>query len=84
MIASFAAAEPSVNWESMGHFKISDPAFLQVTNFHDSDPFLLVSSFSGSPIGKGKIYVVPEIQERVINNTVYNLKETTLKTGVSL
>jgi hypothetical protein len=55
-----------------------------VTEFHDSDPFLLVSSFSGSPVGKGKVYVVPEITERVTGNTVSSLKEHTLKTGISL
>jgi len=55
-----------------------------VTEFHDSDPFLLVSTFTGSPIGKGHVYVVPEIKEAVINNTVSKLKEQKLDTGISL
>jgi hypothetical protein len=84
MIASLAAAEADVDWTSMGQFKISNPAFLQVTQYHDSDPFLLVSSFSGSPIGKGKLYVIPEITEGVSNDTVDKLKEHQLETGLSL
>ena len=37
MIAGMAAAEPDVSWDSIGEFKMSKPAFLDITSFHNSD-----------------------------------------------
>merc|ERR1719183_1945266 len=84
MIAGLAAAVPDVDWESMGKFSIKNPAFVDITSFSDSDPFFLVSSFSGAPWGGGKVMVVPEITEHITGNDVKKMKEHNLNVGVDM
>ena len=59
MLAALTTAEADVAWESMGHFKLSHAAFPTISQYKDSEKFLLCSSFKA--IGDGGIYVVPEI-----------------------
>jgi hypothetical protein len=66
-------AESDVTWTSVGQFNLKHPAFPSITSFHDSDPFLLVSTFSGSPVGKGKVYIVPDVEDAVKNDTIADL-----------
>ena len=79
LVLATAQAVSDVAWTSMGHFKIKDPAFLSVTKFHDSDEFLLVSSFSA--FGNGSLYVVKDIKEAISTPNVAGMKDSKLKQG---
>merc|ERR1712166_24337 len=78
-IAAVAAATCDVAFKSMGKWKMKNPAFPSLTSFADSDPFLLVSSFTGSPIGNGSIWITPGVKDAVTNNTVSKLKAQKIK-----
>jgi hypothetical protein len=65
-----AAATTDVAFKSLGKFKLTNPAFPSLTKFEDSDPFLLVSSFTGNPLGKGAIWITPGVKDAVTTNTV--------------
>ena len=84
LIAGMSAATPDVAWESMGYFKMSNPAFVEITSFHNSDPFFLCSSFSAGPLGSGKVYVIPDITTHIKDNAVSNMKAKKIKVGESL
>ena len=78
LITTLAFADPDVAWESLGQFKITNPAFLTVTKFQNSNPFLLTSSFAA--IGAGHIWVVPDVTEAITNGDVSSLKPVKLET----
>merc|ERR1719454_1170000 len=80
MVATLAAAEPDVAWTSLGSFSMNHPAFPTISEFSNSDPFLLCSSFSGAPTGKGHVWVVPNVTEAVVAGDVSHLKEVQLDT----
>jgi hypothetical protein len=65
MLAAFATAVSDVAWDSLGHFKIHNPAYLTMSRFHKSDPFLLTSSFQS--VGNGGIYVVPGVKDAIVS-----------------
>ena len=79
LLSASVSAIADVTWESMGKFNLDKAAFLSVSQFDQVEPFLLVSSFTGSPIGNGHVYVVPSIKEAITNNTVSHLKQHKLK-----
>ena len=58
---------------------MTNPAFPSLTKFDDSDEFLLVSSFTGNPLGNGAIWVTPGVKGAVKNNTVSKLKSVKVK-----
>ena len=72
-IAALATAEADVQWESLGHFKVSNAAFPTISQYKDSEKFLLCSSFKA--IGTGNIYIVPDITEAVQSGDVSDLKQ---------
>jgi len=78
MLAALTTAEADVAWESMGHFKLSHAAFPTISQYKDSEKFLLCSSFKA--IGNGGIYVVPDITAAVQAGDVSDLKEHKLHT----
>jgi len=79
MLGALVSAETDVAWESMGKFKLDNAAFPSIGQYSDSDPFLLCSSFTGSPIGHGHLYVVDGIKDAIVNDTVSKLKAKKLK-----
>ena len=78
LLATLSVASPDVAWESLGHFKMSHPAFPAVSQFKNSDPFLLCSSFKA--MGSGKVWVVPNVADAVKTGDVSGLAEFELKT----
>jgi hypothetical protein len=80
LLAGFATATADVSWESLGHFKMTNPAFPTISQYGDSEPFLLCSSFSGSPTGKGHVWVVADVAAAVTEGDVSHLKQVKLDT----
>jgi len=78
MIAAVALAAPDVAWESIGHFKLNKAAFPNISQFGDSEKFLLCSSFKA--FGSGSVYVVPDITEAVQAGDVSTLEPVKLDT----
>ena len=71
LLAATATATADVAWESLGHFKLSNAAFPTVSEFADSDKFLLCSSFGA--LSSGHVYVVPDVADAVKSGDVSNL-----------
>jgi len=61
-------AKPDVAFTSIGSFSLKNAAFPAVTSYPDSETFLLVSSFG--MLSPGAIYVVPNLKEAIVTNTV--------------
>merc|ERR1712151_585883 len=80
MLAVLATAAPDVAWTSLGTFTLDHAAFPNISEFADSDPFLLCSSFNAAPLGKGKVYVVENVTEAVVAGDVTTLKQVQLDT----
>lgn len=59
LLAAATSATPDVNFKSIGQFNLKNAAFPTVTQFDDSEKFLLVSSFGA--LSSGAVYVVPNI-----------------------
>lgn len=78
LLAAFAVATPDVAFTSIGHFSLKNAAFPTVTQFADSDKFLLVSSFGA--LSSGAIYVVPDITAAVKSGNVSKLSPVKLAT----
>lgn len=71
-----ATKSDDVNYVSLGKFSVKNAAFIEVEQFEDSEPFLLVSSF-GAFIG-GQIYVVPNVAAAVSNADPSTLRPVNL------
>ena len=80
-LAAAAGETGDINFTSIGQFKQKEAAFIQVTKFDDSEEFMLVTAFSGSPISNGSVTVIPGLKEAVVNGDVSNLKGTKLDSG---
>lgn len=78
LLAAAVSATPNVNFTSIGQFKLKNAAFPTVSEFSDSDPFLLVSSFGA--LSSGAIYVVPSITEAIVAGDASTLKAQKLDT----
>lgn len=70
--ASAAATGVDIAWESLGHFKVKNPAFPNIGKYDDSDEFLVVSSFGA--MHEGYIYIVPDIKDAVTGDDATHLK----------
>ncbi len=73
-----AIATPDVAFHSMGTFELKNAAFPAVTSFKGSETFLLVSSFG--MFSPGSVYVVPNLKEAIVGNTVSSLKSIRIDT----
>lgn len=83
-LAALAAASSTfgdIEVTSIGQFKQKEAAFIQVTKFDDSEDFLLVTAFSGTPWAKGSVSIVPGIKDAVAAADVSSLSGTKLDTG---
>ena len=82
LLAAVAVSEGTgdVDFTSIGKFDAKHAAFLNVEKYGDSDEFLLLSAFSGSPLSHGSVSVVPGIKDAVTAGDVSSLKENTLDT----
>ena len=69
-LAAAAMASDPTSFTDAGQFKIKHPAFLTVSQWEESDPFLLVSSFSGVPGSHGSVQIVSDLQPAVQDGTV--------------
>jgi len=78
MVTAVAFAVPDVAWESIGHFKLNKAAFPNISQFGDSEPFLLCSSFKA--FGSGSVFVVPDVSEAVQAGDVSTLEPVKLDT----
>jgi len=78
LIATLATATPDVAFESMGQFKLKHAAFPTISEFEDSDKFLLCSTFSA--FGSGNVYVVPDVSAAVQAGDVSTLESVKLDT----
>lgn len=58
-LLSAGVSAVDVNAVSIGKFKITNPAFLNVEQFTGSEPFLLTTSFG--MLSAGKLHVTPNI-----------------------
>lgn len=78
LLAAVSTATPDVDFTSIGTFNLKNSAFPAVTSFDDdsSNKFLLVSSFGA--LSKGEVYVVPNIKDAIVNNSVSSLKPVAL------
>ena len=67
--AALSAADPitagDLEFTSIGTFKQKEAAFMHVTNFEDSETFLMFTAFSGTPWATGSISIVPGVKEAV-------------------
>ena len=70
-----------IDFTSLGKITKKHAAFLQVTSYEDSDPFILVTDFSGSPLSNGAVSVIPGIRDAVVAGDVSSLQPTRLDTG---
>lgn len=77
-LLSVGAAAVDVNAVSIGKFKITNPAFLEVEQFTGSDPFLLTTSFG--MFSSGKIHVTTNITAAIQKQDLSLLKPVTLDT----
>ena len=73
-----AIANPDVAFHSMGTFELKNAAFPAVASFQGSETFLLVSSFG--MFSPGAVYVVPNLKEAIVSNTVNTLTSIRLDT----
>ena len=78
-LAGLAAAQADIDMTSIGSFKMKHPAFIKMTQFKDSEDFLLVSQFSAN--GSGHVYVIPDVKDATKNNDVSGLEPVKLDTG---
>ena len=76
-----ASGTGDLNFTSIGKFNQKHAAFLQVTQFDDSEEFLLVTAFSGSPLSNGSVTIVPGVKDAVTAGDVSGLQGTKLDTG---
>ena len=79
-LAAFASATADLDFTSNNHFKLKHAAFLNVGQFEDEQEFLLVSTFTGNPMGKGHIYMVPNIRDAVKAGDISSLEPVQLDT----
>lgn len=77
-LVAVASATPDVSFTSIGHFSLKNAAFPVVTEFQDSEKFLLCSSFGA--LSSGAIYVVPDVSAAVTSGNVATLKPVKLDT----
>ena len=78
-VAAMATANYDVEFTSNHLFNTKNPAFVNMGKFHGSDEdFLLVSSFGA--YASGKVYIVRDIKDAVVNSDVSDLKPTLLDT----
>ena len=64
---SAAGSTGDVDFTSIGKIAVSKPAFIKMTGYEDEgDGFLLVSSFSASPMSHGSISVVTGIKDALL------------------
>ena len=78
-IAAMATATYDVEFTSNHLFNAKNPAFVNMGKFHGSDEdFLLVSSFGA--YASGKVYMVRDVKDAVVNGDVSDLKPTLLDT----
>jgi len=71
-IASQSTTEFNVT--SMGQFKLKTAAFPEMGKFENSDDFLIISTFTGSPIGAGHVYIIPDIADYIIDDNVSDIE----------
>ena len=76
-----ASGTGDLDFTSIGKFDIKHAAFLQVTQFDDSEEFLLVTAFSGTPLSHGSVTIVPGVKDAVTAGDVSGLQGTKLDTG---
>jgi hypothetical protein len=63
---------------SIGKFTINNPAFLNIEQWPDSEPFLLTTSFG--MFSAGKLHVVENISTAVASKSLASLSPVTLST----
>merc|ERR1719163_1714361 len=82
-LAALAVADGTGDLEftSIGQIKSKHAAFIQTTKFEDSEDFILVTAFSGTPWATGSVSIIPGIKDAVVADDVSSLKAKELDTG---
>ena len=81
-LAASTAVATGVTYTSIGQFSINEPAFLNIEQWPDSEPFLLSTSFAA--LGQGHVYVTQNIKEAIASKSLSKLAPVTLKTPTFL
>lgn len=78
-VATDAVTTGDVSFKSLGQFKISEPAFINMSRYEDSgDDFLLISQFSGTPWAHGSVSVVTGIKDAIVAEDLSKVSTTKL------
>lgn len=79
-LAGLTTAQVDLEFTSQGHFKQKHAAFINLGKFDDSEEFLLISEFSGTPGSAGKIHMVEGVTDAVKAGNIGTLNSVRLDT----
>ena len=77
-LVAISAVASDVTYTSIGQFSVTSPAFLNIEQYPDSDPFLLTTAFG--PFSAGHLYVTPNVQEAIVAKDLSTLTPVQLDT----